>query len=50
MQEKEKNEPCYVAVKMIRNNETMASNPKEIELLREISASDPMEGVIVSDC
>ena len=23
VQEKEKNEPCYVAVKMIRNNETM---------------------------
>ena len=42
VQEKEKNEPCYVAVKMIRNNETMTkAAAKEIELLREISAGDP---------
>ena len=42
IQEKEKNEPCYVAVKMIRNNETMTkAAAKEIELLREISAGDP---------
>ena len=49
VQEKEKNEPCYVAVKMIRNNETLFKTAKEMSYT-EISAVTPMEGVIVSGC